>query len=351
MDKIKHNKVSLKQQELYRCLKVVQSGNWAQGKEVKKLESRLRLLSGQNHLLAVNNGLNALIIALKSLGIKKGDKVMIPAYSCVALANSVLACGADYICVDVDEKKYNMNFYDAKKKFNDKVKAIIIVNMFGLPAIFSKFKELNVPIIEDCAHGFGLEIEGNLMGGQADISIFSFYSTKFIGFGEGGAIGFKSNEHYSKALDLRDYTDKEPSADRLNYKMTDIIASVIQTKLKNIDSLIKKRENIASKYLDTLDSSFKKSVQDFPKVNKRIWYRFVLQVNDADLFISNMARSSIEVARPVEDWRGHVEAKNTPIASKLFMKNISIPMYLGLTNNEQKHIISLINKSKKHYVE
>ena len=346
---IKHNRVSLNQVEKEACLRVLEKGIWSQNTEVINLEDRLQKRTGQNHVLAVNNGLNAIIIALKTLGIGMGDKVMIPAYSCVALANAVLACGAKYICVDVEKETGNIDYGDATLKFTKRVKAIIVVNLFGIPANFGKFALFGVPLIEDCAHGFGLSLNQGIMGSQSEISIFSFYSTKFIGFGEGGAIGFRNKDQYKRALDMRDYTDKVPSAIRMNYKMTDIIAVVLKNKLDFLDDTISKRKSIAAFYRDFLDKKNLGFAMDLcPNMNSRIWYRFVIKLKSKTMnsFIKEMKISGVEVAKPVEDWRSREEKKTAPNASDLYQMNVSLPIYPDLNNSDQKKVIDSIIKIK-----
>lgn len=152
---------------------------------VEQFEDEFKSKIGAKHCIAVNSGASALFLALKALGIKKGDEVIVPEFTMIATANAVVDCGAKPVFVDVED---NGNIDVSEIKVTKKTKAILPVHIYGHPADMADIKEIGLPIIEDAAEAHGATYDGANVGTIGKAGCFSFYSNKIISTGEGGAV-------------------------------------------------------------------------------------------------------------------------------------------------------------------
>jgi dTDP-4-amino-4,6-dideoxygalactose transaminase len=347
---IQHNKLTFNKEEEVAVQKIVRSGYWAGGKALEMLEKKVAGITKRKYAIGVSSGLSALRLSLLALGVGKNDEVIIPAYCCVAIPNAVLACGAKPIAVDVIHNNWNIDPKKVAQAIGPKTKAIIAINTFGLPAQFKELTKLKIPIIEDCAHALGSTSDGFIFGNSGIISITSFYATKLIGGGEGGAI-FTDDEKIAKFVeDYRDYTDKEPSGFRLNEKMSNIDAALSLSQLKRLNTFISRRQNTADLY----ESELKKIKHSFPNFNipvntSRIWYRYTIHLKNvvADKLIKELKSNGISSAKPVEFWLKSTDLKKHPNSAFASQFLVSIPIYPTLTKKEKLTVIQAINKSIK----
>ncbi len=345
-----HNKLTFDAKEVKAVTEIIKSGYWAGGTEVIKLENQICHVTKRKYSFGVSSGLSALRISLLSLGVDKNSEVIVPAYSCVAIVNAVLACGAKPIAVDVILDDWNIDPKKVAQAIGPKTKAIIAINTFGLSAQFKELMKLKIPIIEDCAHAFGSTSDGFIFGNNGIISITSFYATKLIGGGEGGAI-FTDDEKIAKFVeDYRDYTDKKPSGFRLNEKMSNLDAALSLSQLERLNTFISRRQNIA----DIYNRELKKIKQSFPNFNiplnnSRIWYRYTIYLKNvpADKLINELKYNGIGSAKPVEFWLKSTDFKKYPNSAFASQFLVSIPIYPTLTKNEKFKVIKAISKSIK----
>lgn len=188
------------------------SGGYIMGKPVKELEAALAEYAGVRHCISCGNGTDALTLSLKALGIGVGDAVFVADFTFFASSEVISLEGATPVFVDVDEKTFNMDPASLEKKIAEVVengglnpKAIIAVDLFGLPANYSEIRKIadrySLKIIEDGAQGFGGEINGRKACSFGDISTTSFFPAKPLGcYGDGGAV-FTDNDDYAALID------------------------------------------------------------------------------------------------------------------------------------------------------
>lgn len=134
--------------------------------------------SSKGRAIAVESGTSAIHLALLALGVKKGDRVILPTYVCSAVLNAVSYTGATPVIADTSSKDFNTSCQEVKQKITNKTAALIIPHMNGIPADIQDLLDLGVPVIEDCAQSIGAKIDGKKTGTLGDIAIFSFYATK-----------------------------------------------------------------------------------------------------------------------------------------------------------------------------
>lgn len=347
MPEIPHNRLTFGRAECDAVLRTVRSGQWAQGPRVQELEAALVRMSGVRHAVCVASGLAALRLALGALGIRAGDSVLVPAYSCVALANSVLAWGANPVPVEVDTTHWNIE-PTASRSWIEKgrPRATIAVNTFGVPAALQEMVSGDVPVIEDCAHAFGLKIGGQWLGSRGQIGVLSFYATKLIGGGEGGAVLTNSDPVANFVRSGRDYSDQPADGHRMNDKMNDLEASLVLAQLERLPEMIAAREAVANRYLERLsDGRFQRVYRLPPKIKERVWYRFAVEMltTSAEKVVSGLECLGVHAACPVTDWRP-ADSPAAPIADRTYRMLVSLPLYPTLTGQEQDCVVSAFLK-------
>lgn len=335
MNLIPHNRLSHGSEEEQAVARVVRSGRWVAGRELAELESRLAAVAGVGHAVGVGSGVAALRLALLSLRIGPGDAVAVPAYSCVALPNAVLACGAEVVPVDVQPGSWNICplALRAARSRCANLRAVIAVHTFGCPAQTVALMSEGLPVIEDCSHGIG---HGEL-GGVGHLAVLSLYASKLLGAGEGGMVLTNDPALAARVRDARDYADKAPSASRLNDKMTDLEAALALCQLDRLPWSLARRAELARHYTAAFEAQSREHACFLP-VNAagRVWYRFAVGVDQPDEVIASMARQGVTAARPVENWGG--ATAETPVALAAYARLVSLPLYPTLTRAEQAQV-------------
>ena len=342
---IPHSRPTLDQTDYENVLHVLKSGNLVQGEQVNRLENTLSALIGVSGGVAVSSGTAALHLALLSLGIQKGDEVILPSFVCSAPLNAIRYTGAEPVIADVDRHTFNIDVHDLKRRITPKTKAVIVPHMFGLPADVDDIKSFGIPVIEDCAQSLGSRYKGAYTGSFGDLSIFSFYATKMIATGEGGMV-LSNNESLTEIIrDFRDYDEKEHYNVRYNYKMTDIQAALGISQLNKLSFFIEKRKNIADIYHhECQNCGFETPV--VPSERDHIYYRYVLLLDQADQFIDKMTQGGVACRRPVfKPLHRYLSLSGYEITDWLWERAVSIPIYPSLTDNEISKIIEAVKSS------
>jgi dTDP-4-amino-4,6-dideoxygalactose transaminase len=337
MDIIPHNQLLHGDEEVIAVSEVVRSGTWAGSPLIDSVESRFASVVGIKHAVAVGTGLGALRIALRAIGIGQGDAVAVPGYSCVALANAVLSCGADPIPVEIDRNTLNIcpeALMEMVKANNHRIRAAIAVHTFGCPADMDKLAEAGVPLIEDCSHAFGR----SGFGSQGRVALMSLYATKLVGAGEGGMIFTNDSSIMEKILHARDYTDLPPDGGRLNDKPSSFTAAIAGCQLDRLPGFLARRDHLAERYYNALGGLADEGLCRLPfKKSGRVWYRYTLQLpRDVDEVILAMRACGVVSARPVEPW---CEPPGKYCA-EAFSQTISLPIYPALTDGMQDRVVN-----------
>ena len=339
--KISHSKPTLSKAEIQAVSDVLRSGQIAKGKKVEDFERffcRSQKLKGA---VAVNSGSSALHMALLALGVKQGDQVIIPSYSCAAILNSVLYVGAVPVIVDVNEEDFNISFEAVRKNITKKTKAIIVVHNFGMPADIAPLKKLGIPLIEDCAHAIGAKYKGKNVGSFGEISVFSFYATKMITTAEGGVVASNKVSLVNKVRDLIEYDQKRTFKLRYNYKMSDIQASMGIEQLKQLTSFISKRRKIAEQYTQLLNKERCTLPQDF-KNRKHLYFRYIIKAaNKSNIasIIKKLNDAGIECEPPVfQPLHRLWKSKKCTVSESLMNETISVPIYPSLSFDQVRFV-------------
>jgi len=345
MMRVPHNRLTHGNEEVDKVAALIAGGRWSSGYETEMLEYELSRYTRREFTTVVGSGLGAIRLALLSLDIGSGDEVIIPAYNCVALANAILACGAKPVVSDIKEKSWILNPDCVRSVVNSRSKAIILVHTFGYPADADSLRSLGVPLIEDCAHG----LDNCEMGNTADIAVTSFYSTKLIGAGEGGAVMSNEKKIDKFVKQWRSYVDQSPSASRLNDKITELSAALARVQLERLPWMVKQRTALAERYSDKLALLFNENYLHPPlKKENRIWYRYCVEIvkSKAVYWKNALYDRGIDTELPIWDWRNSdclYKNMKAPITDHAYDCILSLPLYPALTEEEQDKVIEEIN--------
>jgi len=231
------------------------------GKYVEKFENSFIEYTKLKYAISVNNGTSALELALKSIELKKGDEVIVPAYTYVATANAVVNAGGEVVLADCEEKHFSLDINKVQGLITKKTKAIILVHIYGLPVKdYESYRDLcnknKIYLIEDAAEALGSFYRGSHIGYIGDVTTFSFYGNKTVTTGEGGMVATNIPELASKARKIRNqgmtnvqyYHDVVGS----NYRMTNIQAAIGYSQLEQIHEIIQNKDRVFEQYKKNL---------------------------------------------------------------------------------------------------
>jgi perosamine synthetase len=350
---VPHSRPTIGEDDINAVTAVLQSGMISQGAVVDTFEKIFAEYNGMKGGVAVNSGTAGLHLALLSLGIGPGDRVMIPSYGCIALYHSLRYVGAVPVLVDSVKDRWEMDAqwaedYLKKCSKDQRVKAIVAVHLFGKPLNMDDYtglsRKYSIPIIEDCAQSVGAEYHGKKIGSFGEVSIFSFYATKVMTTGEGGMVLSNSKKILARIKDQREYDEKKDDRLRFNYKMTDFQAAMGISQLKKLPQFIEKRRSIAKEYLNHLQK-LSLSLPEQSDHTKDIYYRFVVRMNKPDLFMEEMQKRRILCRRPVfmpiHRIIGH---RVLPHSERIWKQAVSLPIYPSLKEDAVEKVIRCTKK-------
>jgi perosamine synthetase len=244
------------------------------------------------------------------------------------------------VAADVTDE-WNLDPRDVTAVRTGRTRAVIAVNTFGAPADVTALRRTGVPVIEDCAHGFGLAVADGVLGARGDLAALSFHATKLIGAGEGGAVVTDRADIGGVVRAWRDYGDEPPDGTRLNDKLSDIHAAIALCQLDRLDAMIAARRTRAERYAARLAPvAARTGAFRLPaRPTARVWYRYAIELHGraADGVVEAMRRLGIGAARPVTDWRPS-GGRPCPVADRGYTHVVSLPLYPTLRDDEQDRV-------------
>jgi len=360
------NEPSLDGNELKYVTEAIKTG-WisSEGPFVKQFENGFAQYIGRNEGIAVANGSGALDIAVAALEIGKGDEVIMPTFTIISPALSVIRSGAKPVLVDSDPDTWNMDVSQIEAKITKKTKAILVVHIYGLPVDMDPVLELchkyNLFLIEDAAEMHGQTYNGKKCGSFGDLSIFSFYPNKHITTGEGGMILADKPELAERCRKLRNLAF-ETSGRRFihhemgwNYRMTNMQAALGMAQLENIDNHISRKREIGQAYNNGLKElkTFQKPLTHTAYAENIYWvYGLVAESQElCDSTVKKLNESGIGTRpffwcmheQPVFLKMGLFTGEKYPVAENIARKGLYLPSGLVLT---EKQIFEVSEKLK-----
>ena len=306
---------------------VISSARIATGEEVEAFENALAAYVGLKGAVATSSGTAALHLALLAVGVKEGDEVICPSFTCSAILNAIYHCRATPRIVDVDETTMNISLPATRRALRKKTAAIIVPHMFGKPVeAMEDFLSLGPPLVEDCAQSLGAASKNKMTGRWGAVAIFSFYATKVITTGQGGMVASDNKELLELMRDLRQYDKKDDYHVRYNYCMTDFQARMGRIQLGKLSFFLKKREELARLYDDYLQA-----IQGITMPHHGgIYYRYVVRIPGEKLtrVIARMHQEGVDVQPPVfRPLHRFLGLDGFPVTDKAYAEALSLPLY------------------------
>jgi len=300
---------------------------------VAALESELSANHDGAHVVVVSSGTAALYLSLVGLGLKPGRKVILPSYTCNALLCAVWHARGIPVCADVAGGSVNISASTVRPLMDDSVAAIIAPHMFGCLANIDELAGLGVPVIEDCAQALGgSHRDGAPTGTKGTVSVLSFYATKLLPAGQGGACVTPDPELAERIRMLRACDETAPSPHAFNFRMSDVCAALARAKLADLPAALAERRRLA----DVYDAAFgESSLRRISGGRQSPCFRYLLHIdNDVDAFLGLSEAEGIMCRRPV--WRPlhHTAGGECPATEALEQTLVSVPLYPGLTSEE-----------------
>ena len=341
--------------------RVIDSGWYVLGDEVRKFESEFALYCETKHCLGVGNGLDALILILRAyieLGVmQKGDEVIVPSNTYIASILAISENGLTPVLVEPDVNTFNLDPALIKQAITKKTKAIMTVHLYGQVTAIDEINaiatEHNLKVIEDCAQAHGALYKGKKVGGLGDAAGFSFYPGKNLGaLGDAGAVTTNDNELANMVSALRNYGSCEKYKHvykGINSRLDEMQAAMLRVKLKYLNREIQARQNIADVYLSELNNP----LIELPIVEDKkahVWHIFAIKTPQRDLVASTLLANGIQTLIhypiPPHKQQAYSEWSNVfmPISEQIHDQILSLPMGPTITIDDIKLIIKCINE-------
>lgn len=355
---LKQQYISVKKEIDKKIFEILDNTAFILGDELKQFEAEFAYFIGSKYCVGVSSGIDALIIALKALGIKNGDEVITVPNTFIATAEAISLAGAKPVFVDVDEKDFNIDINKIEEKITDNTKAILPVHLFGQPADMTEIKALagkyNLFVVEDSCQSHGAEYNNKKVGTFGDIGCFSFYPGKNLGaYGDGGVVVTDDEVLYKTMLLMRSHGEGEKNKHEIigsTNRLDNLQAAILRIKLRYLDGWNEKRINnalIYNKYLRNLDIKLPATLEE----RKHVYHLYVIRVKERDRVREelnlNGISTGIHYPTPIHlqnayKFLGYKEG-DYPIAEKISNEIISLPIFPELSEEQISNIADNLN--------
>ena len=344
-----------------KALQVLRSGWYVLGNEVKSFENEFAQYEGAKHCVGLASGLDALWIAFRVLGIGKGDEVIVQGNTYIASVMGITINGATPIFVEPDEYN-NIDASKIEEKITDRTKAILVVHLYGqasnMKPVVELAKKYDLRLVEDCAQSHGACFDGKMTGTFGDIGCFSFYPSKNLGaFGDAGAIVTNDDKIAQDVRIFRNYGSEKRYHNKVvgdNSRLDELQAGLLRVRLGHLEELTKEKTSLCERYLKEI----KNPLIHLPKIREgatTVWHQFVIHCERRDELIQYLNEREIGtiIHYPIPphlseayQYLGMKEG-SLPITEQYAKEVLSIPLYNGMTEEEQDYVIKCLNEFGK----
>lgn len=343
--------------------RVIDSGWYIMGEELKAFEQEFAAYCGTKHAIGVANGLDALVLVLrawKELGkLQDGDEVIVPANTYIASVLAISENRLTPVFVEPDEQTYNLCPLKVEAAITDKTKAILPVHLYGLispmPELMALAAKHNLLVLEDCAQAHGASIDGKKAGNWGHAAGFSFYPGKNLGaLGDAGAITTNDDELAHVISAIRNYGSHKKYENLylgVNSRLDEIQAAMLRVKLKFLDKEIEIRRDIAEHYLANLNLA--DLVTPYVKHRENhVWHLFVVQHENREAVTTYLSERGVQtlIHYPIPPHKqqayknyGHL---SLPVTENIHKRVFSIPISPTLNKVSVDEVIEIINNFK-----
>jgi dTDP-4-amino-4,6-dideoxygalactose transaminase len=329
--------------------RVLSGGRYILGPAVEKLEEEFSHYCDASDGIGVASGTDAISIGLRAIGVRPGDAVLVPAVSAPATAMAVTAIGAKPVFVDISDKDFTMDPNAAINLMSARVRAIVPVHLYGMPARLKELSELGAPVLEDAAQAHGSDAPWGRCGSFGAAAAFSFYPTKNLGaYGDGGMIVTSSRSFADRCRLLRNYGQRENYASEIlgqNSRLDEIQAAILRVKLKRLDSWNRRRREVAAAYREAF-AELPITMQ--AETGKSNYHLFVIVSHERDRLRDHLRSEGIPalVHYPIPLHRQKAFAELTssrcPNADHLCERVLSLPIHGSMSDGDTGRVIDAV---------
>ena len=379
---IPFHKPYITEDEISGVLNALKSGWITMGPKTMEFEDRFREYIGSRNAISMNSCTACLHLALKAIGLKEGDEVIVPTITFTATAEVITYFNARPVLVDVDRETCNIDINEIEKKITKSTKAIIPVHYAGQPCdmdeIFDIAKKYNLFVIEDAAHAIPASYKERKIGTLGDMTCFSFYATKPLTTGEGGMVTTENDIWADKLKILRlhgiskdawkRYTNEgswyyEVVDAGYKYNTTDLHAALGLAQLKKVDWMYELREEISGKYSEAFRHLHEVIPPSVKNDRKSAWHLYVLKLNlemlriERNQFVEELKNRGIVTSvhfiplyrHPYyQDVLSH-NSKEFPASEWIYERIVSLPIYPGMSADNVEYVADTIEETIKKY--
>ncbi len=339
--------------------KVLTSGRLILGESGRSFEAEFAAYCGTKFGIGVDNGTNAITLALRAIGVESGDEVITVSNTAVPTVSAIVTSGGVPRFVDVDPKTYLMDTSQIESVISKRTKCIVPVHLFGQCVNMDEIRAIadkhGLKIMEDCAQSHGAEFKGRKAGSFSDSAAFSFYPTKLLGgYGDGGMVLTSSASVETNLRRLRFYgMENEYYALEHGYnsRLDELHAEILRRKLKRLDDYIARRRELANNYRELL-ADLSLTLPEVASGNKHVYYLYVVRHPHRDDIVAGLKDRNIFVnisyPWPIHTMVGYCKLGykegDFPLTEAAAKEIFSLPMYPSLTNAEQQMVCDALHE-------
>lgn len=346
----------IRQEMVGKLSEIYDTGYYIQGRECTAFEKEFAAYCHSTHCIGCANGMDAIQIILRAMGIGPGDEVIVPSNTFIATALAVTYAGAVPVLVDPDIKTYNLAVNGLDKVLNERTKAIIAVHLYGQTAdmdpINAFAKAYGLKVIEDVAQAHGATYKGRVAGSLADAAAFSFYPGKNLGaLGDAGAVVTNDPGVAEKVRAIGNY-----GSDRkyqhiylgLNSRLDEVQAGLLRIKLQHLNEYNEYRQHVAQMYLDSIHNP----IIVLPEIGEsrtHVWHIFSIRTqkrNELQFYLKDKGIETIcHYPTAIHNQKAYEGLKHLPLplAEKIAAEELSLPLYYGMPDEQVQYVIDSIN--------
>jgi len=328
------------------------------GKENALFSKSFAEYCGRKYCIGVGNGLDAIYLSLKALGIGEGDEVIVPSNTFIATALAVTYTGAKPVFVEPDISTFNIDPAGIEGNVNERTKAIIPVHLYGqicdMDPIMEVASRHKLFVVEDCAQSHGARYKGCISGSFGHIACFSFYPGKNLGaLGDAGAVVTDDEELAEKIRSLANYGSDYKYHHIYkgnNSRLDELQAAFLSVKLPHLDRMNLQRRYVANRYLNEIKNE-RLVLPYVPAYCEPVWHIFAVRCNEREFLEEHLNKVGVQTNKhypiPMHLQRCYLDLNiqqgALPVAEEISATELSLPMYYGMTDSEISYVIEAVN--------
>jgi len=338
--------------------RVLEGGWYLLGRELEAFETEWAAYVGAKHCIGVANGLDALLLSLRALGVGHGDEVIVPSNTYIATWLAVTHLGATVVPVEPDPRTYNIDPERVEQAITPRTRVLLPVHLYGqaadMPSLLEIAQRRGLRVLEDAAQAHGARYRGARVGALGDLAAWSFYPGKNLGaFGDGGAVTTNDDSLADAVRVLRNYGSRVKYVNEregFNSRLDDLQAAVLRVKLRHLDEWNARRKRAAAVYERELaDSDLRLPAVD-PSADP-VWHLYVVEANRRDALQRALSDAGVQtlIHYPIPPHRQEAYQRLKfmpnafPIAQEMAQSVLSLPIGPHLDPEQQQRVIDAVS--------